>query len=125
MGEPEKVQHIFRFRPERPAERVTLRGDFVDWFRQHRMLQAEDGAFEVRLDLEPGGYAYKFLISNAEWACDRSNPRTECSEPFHQNSLLVVRGIWISGDYQFVLNPAYNRDRGPANVYSLRLRLAR
>ena len=29
--------------------------------------------------------------------------------------------IWLSADYQFILNPGYNKDRGPINVFSLRL----
>lgn len=29
--------------------------------------------------------------------------------------------IWLTVDYQFVQNPAYNRDRGPAHVFGLRL----
>jgi high affinity Mn2+ porin len=28
---------------------------------------------------------------------------------------------WLSADYQHIANPAYNADRGPVNVYSLRL----
>ncbi|MDH7463586.1 carbohydrate porin [Chitinophagaceae bacterium 26-R-25] len=28
--------------------------------------------------------------------------------------------IWFSGDYQFVLNPGYNKDRGPVNILSAR-----
>ena len=36
-------------------------------------------------------------------------------------SLHVVRGTWVSADYQYVANPGYNKDRGPASVYSLRL----
>ena len=28
--------------------------------------------------------------------------------------------LWISPDYQFIANPAYNRDRGPVNVLSIR-----
>ena len=32
-------------------------------------------------------------------------------------------GPWqLTGDYQFVLNPAFNRDRGPASVLSVRVR---
>jgi high affinity Mn2+ porin len=27
-------------------------------------------------------------------------------------------------DYQFIENPGYNRDRGPAHVFALRLRVA-
>ncbi len=32
-----------------------------------------------------------------------------------------VRGIDVTVDYQLVGNPGYNRDRGPANVFALRL----
>jgi len=27
----------------------------------------------------------------------------------------------VTFDYQFVVNPAYNRDRGPASVFAVRL----
>ncbi|MBS1783409.1 MAG: carbohydrate porin [Bacteroidetes bacterium] len=29
--------------------------------------------------------------------------------------------IWFTGDYQFVQNPSFNKDRGPVNIFSLRL----
>jgi high affinity Mn2+ porin len=29
--------------------------------------------------------------------------------------------VHLTGDYQFVQNPAYNKDRGPANIFALRL----
>ena len=28
--------------------------------------------------------------------------------------------IWLSPDYQFILHPAYNADRGPVNVLGIR-----
>jgi len=28
---------------------------------------------------------------------------------------------WLSADYQHIVNPAYNADRGPVNVFGLRL----
>jgi high affinity Mn2+ porin len=31
--------------------------------------------------------------------------------------------IWLTGDYQFILNPGYNSDRGPVNVFSFRLHM--
>lgn len=34
---------------------------------------------------------------------------------------LMRKGIWLAADYQFVANPAYNRDRGPVHVFTLRL----
>jgi high affinity Mn2+ porin len=30
-------------------------------------------------------------------------------------------GVSVSPDSQFVVNPAYNRDRGPASIFALRL----
>jgi hypothetical protein len=33
------------------------------------------------------------------------------------------RFVQLSPDYQHIVNPAYNRDRGPVDVYSIRLRL--
>jgi len=32
-----------------------------------------------------------------------------------------MRGVNVTLDYQFIANPAYNRDRGPANVLAVRL----
>ena len=33
----------------------------------------------------------------------------------------VMSGLWLTGDYQHIANPAYNADRGPANITSLRV----
>jgi carbohydrate-selective porin OprB len=30
-------------------------------------------------------------------------------------------GLWFTGDYQHVLNPAFNKDRGPVNIFTLRI----
>ena len=35
-------------------------------------------------------------------------------------SAQLAKGIALSADYQRVVNPGYNRDRGPANVFALR-----
>jgi high affinity Mn2+ porin len=29
--------------------------------------------------------------------------------------------VWLTGDYQFCVNPAYNKDRGPVHIFSLRV----
>lgn len=34
------------------------------------------------------------------------------------------RGAHLTLDYQFIVNPAYNRDRGPVHVFAMRLHLA-
>ncbi|RYE22836.1 MAG: carbohydrate porin [Sphingobacteriales bacterium] len=33
----------------------------------------------------------------------------------------IDKDIWLTGDYQFCLNPAYNADRGPVHIFSVRL----
>ena len=33
----------------------------------------------------------------------------------------VGKFLWLSGDYQRVLNPAFNSDRGPVNIFSTRI----
>ncbi|MBW4890216.1 carbohydrate porin [Mucilaginibacter sp. HMF5004] len=35
-------------------------------------------------------------------------------------SAQINKNLFLSGDYQFVQNPAYNTDRGPVNVFSIR-----
>ena len=32
-----------------------------------------------------------------------------------------AKGLWLTGDYQRIANPAYNADRGPVNVYAIRI----
>jgi len=36
-------------------------------------------------------------------------------------SLQIAKGLFISGACQIILNPGYNKNRGPVNVFSLRL----
>jgi high affinity Mn2+ porin len=35
-------------------------------------------------------------------------------------SLQLTNSFWVSADYQYVQNPAYNKDRGPVHVYAIR-----
>ena len=36
----------------------------------------------------------------------------------------IGKYVQVSPDFQYIINPGYNRDRGPAAVYSMRLRLS-
>ena len=38
-------------------------------------------------------------------------------------SLNLLRDTWLTADYQYIRNPAFNADRGPINVYALRLHM--
>jgi high affinity Mn2+ porin len=31
------------------------------------------------------------------------------------------RWLWLTGDYQHVVNPGFNEDRGPVNIFTLRI----
>jgi len=39
-------------------------------------------------------------------------------------SFALKDNLFISGAYQFIVNPGYNRDRGPVNVFSIRVHAA-
>ncbi len=45
----------------------------------------------------------------------------ESAAELYYNYKISTSNIWLSGDYQLVLNPGYNSDRGPVNVFSFRL----
>jgi high affinity Mn2+ porin len=35
-------------------------------------------------------------------------------------SILVIERLVVGVDYQYIANPAYNRDRGPVSIFGLR-----
>lgn len=39
-------------------------------------------------------------------------------------SFQMIKNLYVSAAYQFILNPGYNKDRGPVNVFSLRAHIA-
>jgi high affinity Mn2+ porin len=62
--------------------------------------------------LEAGGVSY--FIGDGQI---RYRPE-QVLEAFY--SLKVAKGTWLTADYQYIQNPAYNASRGPVNVYALR-----
>jgi high affinity Mn2+ porin len=38
-------------------------------------------------------------------------------------NLEVLRGVKLTLDYQLAVNPAYNQDRGPINIFAARVRI--
>ena len=43
------------------------------------------------------------------------------AECYYSYKPKIINGLWVSADYQFALNPGYNQDRGPVNVFSFRV----
>ncbi len=66
-----------------------------------------------RTYLEQGGYG--FLIGDGQL-----NYGAEQIVEFYY-SLNIFRHLFLSPDYQFVVNPAYNKDRGPIHLVALRM----
>jgi high affinity Mn2+ porin len=63
--------------------------------------------------LAAGGYGFMLGDGRLRYGLE------EIGELYYQ--VAVVRGVRFTADYQFVRNPAYNRDRGPVHVFGLRL----
>lgn len=63
--------------------------------------------------LAAGGYG--FIIGDG-----RLNYGTEMIGELYYKINAFQQKFFISPDYQFILHPAYNKDRGPVNVFSLR-----
>ncbi|WP_158828797.1 carbohydrate porin [Mucilaginibacter lacusdianchii] len=63
--------------------------------------------------LAAGGYG--FIIGDG-----RLNYSTEMIAELYYKLDAFQQKFWLTPDYQFILHPAYNKDRGPVNVFSLR-----
>jgi len=63
--------------------------------------------------LAAGGYG--FLIGDG-----KLNYAPESIAELYYKLNVYQKKFYLTGDYQFILNPAYNKDRGPVNVFSLR-----
>ena len=36
-------------------------------------------------------------------------------------SVNIRRSFWFTGDFQHIVNPGFNADRGPVNIFSIRI----
>jgi len=63
--------------------------------------------------LAAGGYG--FLIGDG-----RLNYSPELIAELYYKVNAFQKKFWLSPDYQFILHPAYNADRGPVNVFGIR-----
>ncbi|MDB5156451.1 MAG: high affinity Mn2+ porin [Mucilaginibacter sp.] len=63
--------------------------------------------------LAAGGYG--FIIGDG-----KLNYSTEMIAELYYKIDAYQHKFFLSPDYQFILNPAYNKDRGPVNVFSIR-----
>ena len=66
-----------------------------------------------RAYLAAGGYG--FIIGDGQL-----NYSPELIAEFYYKINAYQKKVWLSPDYQFIIHPAYNADRGPVNVFGLR-----
>jgi high affinity Mn2+ porin len=85
-----------------------------------------DGEIELRYKLwdQPGTIKMTgFLIRGRMGNFDDALALSRATGLGASYSYAVCPSAEISLDYQFIRNPAYNTDRGPVNVFALRLHL--
>jgi high affinity Mn2+ porin len=66
--------------------------------------------------LKAGGYG--FIIGDGNL-----NYSPEFITEVYYNFRFFKKNLWLSPDYQFILNPAYNSDRGPVHAFGIRAHL--
>ena len=66
--------------------------------------------------LNAGGMGFELGDGNLNYALE------QLAEIYY--SVELTKSIFMSGAYQFIQNPGYNRDRGPVNVFSIRVHIA-
>lgn len=89
LTQPMKGRVEFRLEGYPNARFVSLAGEFNNWDETSNIMRWEDGAWVARLDLEPGEYAYKFVVDGV-WILDPANPQSRY-EDGHHNSLRQIK----------------------------------
>jgi len=74
-----------------------------------------DGLSKEHRDFESAG-GYQFIIGDGKLP---NYAPEEVIEAYYQ--LKFMERLFVAPDFQFIENPAYNADRGPVSVYSLRV----
>jgi hypothetical protein len=69
---------LFRFKPGKKVDSVTLAGTFNNWDVKALAMEGPDkeGYYTVPRTLTRGVYEYKFVVNGKEWFTDPSNLRT-------------------------------------------------
>lgn len=81
----------FRLKGHADASVVALAGTFNQWHESQLLFGREGDGWVCRVDLEPGWYAYKFVV-DGQWILDPANPETEEDAAGNLNSLIRVAG---------------------------------
>jgi anti-sigma factor RsiW len=73
------------------AHRVSVAGTFNRWNAEaNQMARNEAGVWTAALPLEPGVYAYMFIIDGREWVADPNSPTVRDDGFGNRNSVMRV-----------------------------------
>lgn len=88
--EPSETGRIRFFLKGYPrAQEVILAGSFNSWDEHYHKMKKTENGWELRADLPPGYYEYKFIV-DGEWMHDPANPKKVRNEHATFNSILEV-----------------------------------
>ncbi|HJT80526.1 MAG TPA: hypothetical protein VJ719_04950, partial [Chthoniobacterales bacterium] len=92
---PGKPSHRFVFKPASGAapKTVFVAGVFNGWSTDKTPLTGpnDNGEYTVDVPLEPGKYAYKFVV-DGKWLLDPANPESQDDGTGNKNSIAAVSG---------------------------------
>ncbi len=82
-----QVRFFLRGYPD--ARQVILSGNFNGWNEHDLQMRKVDDGWQLRADLPPGRYEYKFIV-DGEWMHDPANPDRVKNEHDTYNSILYI-----------------------------------
>lgn len=81
---------IFTLHGYKNAARVRLAGSFTNWQHNAFPMTKTDDGWEVRVQLAPGAYFYKFILNEWDWMTDPDNQLSENDGRGNVNSVFYV-----------------------------------
>lgn len=84
------VEYTFRYEPTAPVAQVAVVGSFNQWNRRALVMKPTNGAWIATERLSMGRHQYKFVVDDARWITDPSNPSQVADGAGNLNSEALV-----------------------------------
>ncbi|MEI8343278.1 MAG: hypothetical protein WCH43_17290, partial [Verrucomicrobiota bacterium] len=95
-----RPSHLFSYKPDKPISTVTVAGSFNGWSKDKNPMSGPDstGLYSARVEIEPGIYQYKFVVTG-EWTADPAS-QEKASDNFG-NSVVKIESSGSSAPFIF------------------------
>ncbi|WP_299336361.1 hypothetical protein [uncultured Psychroserpens sp.] len=80
----------FRLKGHEDAKKIVVTGSFNRWNEEDFEMYRIENGWELKLEIKPGEYEYRFIIDGHHWIDDPSNPSKVTNEFGEYNSLINV-----------------------------------